>query len=221
MSDAVLMELDGWVLRTRKPSGNGPFPVTLMLHGWTGDENSMWVFAQRLPRRNLLIAPRGLYPAPLGGYGWHPPLNALWPQVDDFRPAVEALLNLLTGKHFPQGDFTQLSMVGFSQGAALMYAFALLQPRRLSCAAALSGFVPEGNVDYLAGQPLKGANIFVTHGTRDELVPVIRAREGNFVLEQAGAEVTYCEDDVGHKLSINCFKALEDFFRRGGDYSLA
>ena len=31
------------------------------------------------------------------------------------------------------------------------------------------------------------------------------------LLEQAGAQITYCEDDVGHKLSANCLRALEDY----------
>ena len=32
------------------------------------------------------------------------------------------------------------------------------------------------------------------------------------LLEQAGARVTYCEDDVGRKLSRNCFRSMKTFF---------
>jgi hypothetical protein len=32
------------------------------------------------------------------------------------------------------------------------------------------------------------------------------------MLERAGAQVTYCEEDVGHKLSAPCFNALKSFF---------
>jgi len=43
----------------------------------------------------------------------------------------------------------------------------------------------------------------VAHGTQDQLVPIDRARTSIELLEQAGAQVTYCEDEVGHKLSAN------------------
>jgi hypothetical protein len=33
------------------------------------------------------------------------------------------------------------------------------------------------------------------------------------LLEKAGATVTYCEEDVGHKLSAGCFRGLESYFR--------
>jgi hypothetical protein len=31
------------------------------------------------------------------------------------------------------------------------------------------------------------------------------------ILEQAGAQVTYCEDEVGHKVSVTCVRALKKF----------
>ena len=105
------------------------------------------------------------------------------------------------------------NFVGFSQGAALAYTFALLYPEGVSSLAGLSGFLPDGALTLAKGQPLKRKPIFLAHGTQDELVPVKRARQAVKLLEQAGAQVTYCEDDVGHKLSVSCFRGLESFFR--------
>jgi predicted esterase len=51
----------------------------------------------------------------------------------------------------------------------------------------------------------------VAHGTQDEMVPIDRARASMELLEQAGASITYCEDEVGHKLSSNCLRALEEY----------
>jgi predicted esterase len=31
------------------------------------------------------------------------------------------------------------------------------------------------------------------------------------ILESAGAEITYCEDEVGHKVSLNCVRALRSY----------
>ena len=194
-----------------------------MLHGWTGDENAMWIFAHRLPSNYWLIAPRGLYPAPWGGYSWHPQKWGIWPTVNDLQPAVESLLNVLTPQYFPEIDFSlpqnrnvndrPIHLVGFSQGAALALTFALLYPLMVRAVAGLSGFLPEDAGEYIADKPLRDLPVMLAHGTRDELVPVQKARQAVGLLTQAGARVDYCEDDVGHKLSVICFRSLEVFFQ--------
>ncbi len=55
--EPYILELDHWIIRVREPESTGSYPVILLLHGWTGDENAMWVFANRLPRNSLLISP--------------------------------------------------------------------------------------------------------------------------------------------------------------------
>ncbi len=105
-------------------------------------------------------------------------------------------------------------MLGFSQGAALVYSFALKQPDRLRALAGLSGFVPEGASSLAVGHPLKDMAVFIAHGTKDQLVPVERARQGVEVLQQAGAQVSYCEHEAGHKLNADCFRSLQIFFQQ-------
>ncbi len=171
----------------------------------------MWVFSPRMPKDAFLIAPRGLYRSPLGGFGWHSDLEYAIPWVDDFRSAVDALQEILTPACFPTADFSNLSVVGFSQGAALAYSMALLFPQRVRTVAGLSGFMPDGAEALARNRPLQGKPVFVAHGRQDDLVPVTRARQTVDLLEQAGAQVSYCEDDVGHKLSLSCFRGLEAF----------
>lgn len=211
-NDTQILHINDWVLRIRTPRSSAPYPVILMLHGWTGDEDAMWVFFSRLPKDHLFIAPRGLYKTPWGGYGWQENMGKVWPSVEDLKPAIEALINLLITENFPDADFKRLSLVGFSQGAALSYTFALLYPERVKAVAGLSGFLPDSVMPIIRKHPLNEVPIFVTHGTKDELVPVERARNCVKLLDEAGADVTYCEDDVGHKLSSECFQGLENFF---------
>lgn len=211
--DQTIRKLGEWVIRVRIPPGPGPHPALLMLHGWTGDENSMYIFAQRLPKDAMLISPRALHPAPRDGYGWHPHRQSGWPSLDDFRPAVADLRELLVQHNFPTADLSQLRLVGFSQGAALSMAAALLHPDWMKSIACLSGFMPEGVSPLLVEQPLAGMPIFVTHGSQDDIVPVAKARAAVGMLEKAGAQVHYCEEDVGHKLSLPCFKSMEAFFK--------
>jgi phospholipase/carboxylesterase len=172
----------------------------------------MWIFSSRLPRQGLLIAPRGLYPAPSSGYGWHAYRPGSTPQVNEYYPAIAKLRNLLSAHNFPTADFSKLNLVGFSQGAALAFTFLLTHPELIQSAAGLSGFLPEGAGDLASQQPIRAKRVFIAHGTQDQLVPVALARQAIETLEHAGAIVTYCEDEVGHKLSASCFRGLEAFF---------
>ncbi len=215
---AERIQIGDWVLRVRQPEGPGPHPLIVMIHGWTGDENVMWIFAPRLPQDALIVAPRGMHPTSEGGYGWETSAEReqhRFGHVDSFRPAVHALRALITPENFPQADFDRLSLVGFSQGAAVTYTMGLLHPHWIQKLAGLAGFLPDGAEGLVAARPLQGKQVFHAHGVRDERVPVERARQAVGLLEQAGARVIYCEDDVGHKLSLNCFKALQAFFAGG------
>jgi phospholipase/carboxylesterase len=219
------------VMKIRNPEGEGPHPVLFLLHGWTGDENVMWIIASRLPANYLMISPRGLYKSPLGGYAWHRHRSKHWPTVEEFYPAVEMLVDLQRVGNGLQGaladvdhdngysqeaiarsDFSSVSLVGFSQGAALAYSFALLYPERVHLLGGLAGFMPEEVDKLVARQSLGGKKVFITHGTQDEIVPVEKARRSVELMQQAGSEVMYCEQEAGHKLSASCFRALESFF---------
>ena len=102
--------------------------------------------------------------------------------------------------------------MGFSQGAAMSNVLAFLYPQRIQKVGILAGFVPAELKNLVPQRPLEGKSFFVAHGTKDEAVTVERARESIKILEQAGAQVTYCEDNVGHKVSLSCLRALKEFF---------
>lgn len=213
-NNLLTQTIEDITVRIRTPEGAGLFPVILLLHGWTGDENSMWIFTQRLPQNAMWISPRGIYPAPKSGFSWQARHSDGRPWIDDFQPAIDRLLGLLTPENFPLADFKRMSVIGFSQGAALTYTFGMLHPALFQTISGLSGFMPEGAFTLVRDRPLDGKRVFVAHGTRDDMVPVERARQSVATLQEAGAEVSYCEDDVGHKLSITCYKGLENFLAR-------
>lgn len=215
LADLQDLNIDGWHLKIRQPTGDGQHNVILLIHGWTGDEHSMWVFAPRLPKNALLIALRAPYPSnhpEIAGYSWVQQRADGFSSLDMFAPAVDAFEDLLPklAEQFAQADFASFGMMGFSQGSAFSVAFAVRNAARLQRLAMLAGFLPEASQAALPA--LAGTPIFIAHGTQDQTVPVARAYAARDQLAAAGAQVRYCESEVGHKLGANCAAVLFEFF---------
>lgn len=208
-----LIEFNGWTMRVR-PSDVPNAHLLLMIHGWTGDENSMWVFARRFSSDHWMIAPRAPHAAQPQGFSWRPPQNQTFgrPSLEMLLPAAEGLIRLVDEYAASvKIDAAQFDVIGFSQGAAMTNVLGLLYPERVRKMGVLAGFVPSGLDDYIAKQTLTGKKIFVAHGTLDEMIPIDRARASMQLLEQAGATISYCEAEVGHKVSADCLRALESY----------
>ena len=212
--EPVTTTFEDWTIRLRPPAGK-PSRVMVMLHGWTGDENSMWFFAKNLDANYWLMAPRAPYPALQTGYSWRPltPGTTHPPAYDQMRPSAAMLLDLIERWGIANAvDTNQVDMMGFSQGAAMTLTFALAYPSRVGKFAILAGFSPTGTESLAKSLPFKGKSAFVAHGKADELVPIAMGRQTSQLLEKAGAEVTFCEAEAGHKVSSECLHALEEFF---------
>ena len=210
------MTYNGWVMRVRHATQE-PARFLLLLHGWTGDENSMWVFARNVPADMWIAAPRAAHAAEQGGYSWrtlHPGIRGL-PTLNDLKPAADNLIRLVDEVASSVNvDATQFDVMGFSQGGALTNVLALLYPQRVRRAAVLAGFMPGGTDALIAKRLLAGKPFFVAHGTQDNLVPLERAQESVALLEQAGANVSFCEAEVAHKVSADCLRGLNAFWAR-------
>jgi phospholipase/carboxylesterase len=212
MNDVFQIKLGDQLVLIKNNHSTAAQPIYLLLHGWTGDEHSMWIFASRLPDNALLVVPRGIFISNIGGYSWTSEVGIRRPQADEFMPALGFLNQLLTSDYLQGGDFSRLNLIGFSQGAALAYTYLMTHPDRVYSVAGLSGFLPDDADRLVKPGLLAGKPVFVAHGARDELVPVAMARRAVDSLEQSGARVIYCEDDVGHKLSASCFRGMQAFF---------
>lgn len=201
----------GWIFHIQ-PTTTPVQRLVLLLHGWTGDENSMAIIGRILPNGLYQISPRGPVACPEGGYGWVNHKAGSWPDLADFSPITDRFMSgldsLLTTL---QIDSPLLDLVGFSQGAAMAYTLLLRYPQRIRKAACLSGFLPQPQPRDMPD--LHGKSVYIAHGTQDETVPVEASRQAHQLLIQAGAEVTFCETDTGHKLALSCSKDLHQFMQ--------
>jgi len=214
VDEPQLLTLDRWIFRQRL-SRTTPGRVLLLLHGWTGDENSMWIFARKVPAEYTLLAPRAPLADQNGGYSWREMTDGQWgfPSIEDLQPAADSLLAFMESWQASMSLAPEpFSVMGFSQGAAVAYVLALSHPDRVRRLAVLSGFLPSGAETVLKSRPLAGKPVFVAHGLKDDRIPVERARKSVVLLQASGARVTYCEAEVGHKVSKECVQGMEYFF---------
>ncbi len=204
------------LVRIRRPTGADDPPVLVLLHGLTGDENVMWIFENRIPDHFLVLSLRGFYPTPEGGYTWVRKSSDSLPQLRDFGPAIDELDELLDV--LPQelpGQTKRVHLMGFSEGAALAYAMTLARPERTASTAALAGFLPPG-AEAHRHLSLNGLPVFITHGRRDDTVPIDEAHRAAEFFRRLGAQVEYCESDAGHKVGLECSRAMARFYQRLG-----
>ena len=199
--------------RGRLPD-RGDSPLVLALHGLTGDENSMGIFATHIPSPFAVIMPRGIFPSQYGGFSWTRSIRKSFPPLDEFRDAadsLESLLQELLARHSIQPS--GIHLIGFSQGAALSYALLIQTSWEIKSVAALSGFLPSDFPPIGGERQNLRLKVYIAHGARDERVPVAAAREAVTTLEQTGADVGYCESDTSHKLGAACLQNLHQFYK--------
>jgi phospholipase/carboxylesterase len=205
--DTFLTTFGNWTLRVRPGKGKR---IILLLHGWTGDEDSMSIFSRNFPDEYWIISPRAPFSAIPSGYSWRSQApKGSWPTIDLFRPSVDGLIELMDQWSSANDlDKSSFDVAGFSQGGALSLTLGAIYPNLVGKMGILSGFAPDGTNEVLSPGKLSGKNIFLAHGTQDEIVPISMALRTIQILEGAGALVSYCESPSGHKLSADCMKAL-------------
>ncbi|MFO0709345.1 MAG: alpha/beta fold hydrolase [Sandaracinus sp.] len=188
--------------------GEGPV-VVVLLHGYGSRPEDMRSFAARtdLPAGTRVLLPRaplGTHPpdGPEGGGMWwrfpHDFHDLRAQHLDGVREAQRALSAFLD-RETTEDDRVVLG--GFSQGALLALDLAAHDPRRLAGLVLLSGALMDKAelVPLLASR--RGLPVRMTHGRRDDVLPMARAEDLHHALEDAGLDVRFEAFDGGHEIT--------------------
>lgn len=214
IDNSQVFNLNNWIVRVWQPKSPETKRIILLIHGHTGDENSMTIFTRNLPQDAWIFSPRGPFPTSEGGYKWINSAQGLTASFQEFQSAVRRLDEAFSGWKSDFGLADQkIDIAGFSQGSVIAMTYALTFPEKVRRAAGISGFLPSDTPQWIQGAPLAGIPFFIAHGTDDQTVPFERAREIETWLTQFGAELTFCEAAVGHRISAACFRSFSEFFR--------
>jgi phospholipase/carboxylesterase len=197
------------------PSGDGPFPAIIALHGWGASAHDLLGLAPVLhDGRALVLCPEGPVAVPFGGgqygHGWFPLRMGEATDVAAFRHAADLLRDFVRQAvvRYPI-DPEKIVLAGFSQGGMMAYDLAMREPARFAGLAALSSWLPPQLVEDLPKLPEhEGFPVLVVHGTRDNRIEVERARESREALRPYGVALTYREFDMGHEIRQDALKVV-------------
>lgn len=223
------IEESGLSHRVYLPEGAGEggrrHPLVLMVHGRAGNESVMWVFSKALEStKPIVVAPQAPIADPIGGFSWwlmahDPDSESPAPSstaMEDLRIPLEQLEQFIAclPQLYPV-DLSEVYGFGFSQGGALLSSLSLRHPLMFRGVAVLSSFVPgvilkENSARFFEALP----DYYISHGTKDTVIPLERAQAAKEFLESKGAEVEYHTDDVGHKISTSGIRGLRTWIEQ-------
>lgn len=196
------------------PSGEGPFPTVVALHGWGASAHDLLGLAPFLHGGGaLVLCPQGPVSTPLGpgavGYGWYPIARGGAAESHDFSSGSVALGSFLAAalERYPI-DTDKLVLMGFSQGGVMAYDLFLRAPARFAGLVALSTWLPPGVASAAAGGDLAGRPVLVVHGTRDPMIDIERGRDARKQLIDLGASLAYREYEMGHEIAPDALRDL-------------
>ena len=183
--------------------GAAAAPTLLLLHGTGGNEHDMLPLGGLMPGANLL-SPRGQV-LERGMPRFFRRLAEGVFDVDDLRQRAADLAAFLAAAAAAYGfDASQVYAMGFSNGANIASALALLHPGALRGAVLFRGMVP------LEPDPppaLTGFSALISNGTADPTIPVAETERLAALLQRAGADVEVHWQPAGHELMPTDFSA--------------
>lgn len=188
-------------------------PLLILLHGTGSNEQDLFSFADQLPGKFLVVSARAPYTISPGSYTWYElhfengkPISSN-AQAEQSRKTLSAFIEQLKSKH--TFDASQVYLCGFSQGGIMSYSVALTAPDKIKGIAVMSGrLLDDVKTKVATKEQLKKLNIFISHGTKDNVLNVQYARDAKVYVQSLGLAPQYKEYPEAHTISREMFADL-------------
>jgi phospholipase/carboxylesterase len=190
-----------------EPTGEGPFPTILTLHGRGANAFDLLGLAPHISGgKFLVICPEGPLEIPVApdtmGYSWYPMSMGGPPDVAAILSARQRLQTFLDEclRRYPI-DTKKLVVLGFSQGGVMAHSLALANPARFAALVVLSSWFPrELEAQLPINESVQSLPTLVQHGTQDHMIEIARARDSAERLRNLRLPLTYREYEMGHEI---------------------
>ena len=204
------------------PTGKGPFPTVLALHGFGATAHDLLGIAPLVAQGEaLFLCPQGpmmIEPAPgQRAYGWFPLSGA-----GEIEPA-----SLVGARGVLEGfledamdcypiDRDRVVVMGFSQGGVMAYDLALGRPERYAALVALSSWLPDAIVEGLPEDAARASLVtLLIHGTQDPMISIDNAHDARAKLRDLGIEAAWGEYEMGHEINQAALRDLVAWLAQG------
>lgn len=212
MTDYALPFLE----RPPKEPVDGLPPVIVLLHGRANVPEVIYSIEGLIDQRLHVIAIRGTYDCPIGGFEW------LKPKADEtggestdesrFIESEEILTSQIQQMLADRPvDPEKLFLLGFSQGAAMCYLLGLRGKLQIKGVVPMSGFFPKPIESWTSVSTR--SRFLITHGTQDEVLPPERSKSAHDFLVSKGVKSEYYEYRGRHKMSLTCLKHVNHWMK--------
>ena len=192
-------------------------PLVLLLHGYGSNEQDLFSFASELPEEYYVISARAPYDLQYGSYAWYAiNFDADQNKFSDHNQAMESRDLIATFideliQNFPI-DAQNVTLLGFSQGTILSYSVALSYPEKVQRVVALSGYLNEEIiVENYKKNNFSNLQMFVSHGSVDQVIPISWANKAPGVLDSLNIPNVFKEYPVGHGVAPQNFFDLKNW----------
>lgn len=195
-------------------------PLLILLHGYGSNEQDLFSFAEELPDELLIISARAPLTMAYGGYAWYTihfdNTDAKFSDTDEALKSKEIISTFIDEilTNF-EVDQKKVFLLGFSQGTILSYSVALSYPEKVQYIVGLSGYINNELLPQnLNTDDLKHLEIYSSHGTVDQVIPVEWARKTKPFLDNLGIKNSYEEYQVGHGVAPQNFYSLKQWIEK-------
>lgn len=187
-------------------------PVLFTLHGTGGTETEITALAAHLDPRASVLSPRGRV-SEAGASRWFRRMGEGVFDVDDVVVRAGELAAFITAARAEYAlTDAPLTAVGFSNGANIALATALLHPTALSRVVAFSGMYPFGDRDPIGD--VSGVEVLLLNGSADPMAPATSVELLERTASAHGASVTRNTRAGGHGIDQSELNAAKEWLAR-------
>jgi len=189
-----------------KPADDGRTIVTL--HGTGGNEHDLIRFTEDVAATSAILSPRGQVLENGLPRFFKRLANNVFDEADIVQRAHELSTFLIEAAVRYGRKQTQMTALGYSNGANIAAAILLLRPEVFSSAVLLRPMLP---LPKQSLPDLNGKAILILRGTQDAVIPSESTDRLVLRLQQAGAEVTTRSIDAGHEITRRDIESISDW----------
>ena len=187
-------------------------PLLIMIHGYGSNERDLMNIANKAPESIKVVSLQGPYMIGENKYSWY---GLTWKDgkvINRDGGQMEISRKLIINEikkviEIYNADHKRVYLLGFSQGAILSLSIGLTAPELVDGIIPISGQLDSGLIEKISTSPaLKDLDIFLAHGSKDEIIGVKEAHKTKAFLAEYTTNIQYEEFEGGHTIPVAVFE---------------